>query len=893
MPVLRGHRSRRPPAEGKVLVPSAVRQGLVAALRCDGGAAGLIDAVQGLRIPAVAGVKWAPGQVGGSAASFDGTTGRYAAGAFPALNFPGNMTAMLVVNSPSLATLAVQRIACDTSSGNTRQFSLDIGRFAAAASFIWAGTAVTTTAAVLKNSTWYVLTFVRWGVSGAWTGDIYIDGLLSKRGTTATDPTATPSNFMIGASDAQSNFLNGQLETLLLWNRPLSPQEILWMSRDTTLPFRRTPPSLITYTFSSGITFDAASNSGYQTLGTSYSWNHTCAGSNRFLAVDVALLSLAGVSVSSVTYNGVNLSLVGLQTSGTGAVRTESWGLVAPATGTNSIVVTFSGSIGAGGSAGTAVSYTGVHQTSPTEAFTGATATNVGAADATVTITTVAANDWVHVAVASDDATITAGQTSRSNVTGVLGSGADEDTGPKATPGAQAMSYTNVAALATWAIAGYAIRPTAASSLAQTLTVTSGLLAWLAQTSRLTRTLSTSPGLLPWQAPAPLGRRTLLASPGLEAWQMRAPALLSRLLTTPAQELWNPPAPLGSRLLRVSPGQDAWLVSTPTTRYVLTPAPSSEAWQVASALLHRRLLVTPSLEVWQDATARMTAALLSMPAALAWLAVTPRQTRALSVTATQELWNAQTPLESVRLLVTPGRAAWLAVSPALRYVLTPPAASEVWLVATPFGSMRLAVAPSRMEWFTSSAIVGGVRVVMVSPAQMLWHPETELLLRRLLVTPGQDAWLARAGSLLQALRVSPGQIAWQGQTPAQSRRLQVQASRMAWQAALPQLLNALLILPSRMAWKPGTPILPAQQQLVVVLPAREAWVPGALVGQGPHTVIVTPAQMAWLAQQAILTQTGAPFMRRAVPVILSIQERNGILELHIETMNTPITLGFV
>lgn len=212
------------------------------------------------------------------------------------------------------------------------------------------------------------------------------------------------------------------------------------------------------------LAFDAASNSGYQSTGTSYSWSHTCTGSNRFLAVDVSLLALAGTTVSGITYNGVALSLIGTQASGTGAVRVESWGLIAPATGSNTIVVTFSGSIVAGASAGCAVSYTDVHQTTPTEAFNGATATNVGAADATVTITTVTDNDWVHGAVGTDDTAITANQTSRNNVTGTLGSGADEDTGPKTPAGAQAMSYTAVAALATWAIAGYGIRPVTAAS---------------------------------------------------------------------------------------------------------------------------------------------------------------------------------------------------------------------------------------------------------------------------------------------------------------------------------------------------------------------------------------------------------------------------------------------
>lgn len=211
------------------------------------------------------------------------------------------------------------------------------------------------------------------------------------------------------------------------------------------------------------IVFDAASNSGYQAAASSYNWNHTCTGQQRFLAVDISLLSVAGTTVTAVTYNGVALSLIGAKSSVSGADRVECWGLANPASGTNTIAVTLSASIA---SAGTAVSYTGVHQTVPTEAFNSAQATNGGSpADATVTVTTVAERAWVHAALATDDTAVTANQTSRNNVTGAAGSGANEDTGPIYPAAATAVSYTGVGALATWAIAGYAIRPEAAAGL--------------------------------------------------------------------------------------------------------------------------------------------------------------------------------------------------------------------------------------------------------------------------------------------------------------------------------------------------------------------------------------------------------------------------------------------
>lgn len=212
-----------------------------------------------------------------------------------------------------------------------------------------------------------------------------------------------------------------------------------------------------------GIAFDAASNSGEQLAQSSYSWNHTCTGANRYLKVAIGMLSLAQ-TVSGITYNGVALTFLGAQSSVSGAARIELWGLAAPTTGTNSIAVTLTGAVNSGG---VASSYTGVHQTSSTEGFNSAQATNVGAADATVDVTTVANNDWVVDGVVTDDTAITvgAGQTSRNNISGTVGSVADSDEGPKTPAGAVTMSWTNIGAAATWAIAGIALRPIAAANL--------------------------------------------------------------------------------------------------------------------------------------------------------------------------------------------------------------------------------------------------------------------------------------------------------------------------------------------------------------------------------------------------------------------------------------------
>lgn len=251
-------------------------------------------------------------------------------------------------------------------------------------------------------------------------------------------------------------------DTLTLGDADTAAAGALTATWTQTATAAEVPSIWATYTTGT-IAHDADSNSGYQAASSGYTWSHTCTGSNRYLTVGVAMLSLAQ-TVTSITYNSVAMTFLGAQNSVTGAARTELWGLVAPSTGANTISVTLSGSIA---SAGVASSYTNVHQTSPTESFNSAQATNVGAADATVDVTTVANNDWAVDMVATDDTAITvgAGQTVAGNVTGAGGSGAMSYEGPKTPAGAITMSWTNVGALATWSIGAIALRPVSAAAL--------------------------------------------------------------------------------------------------------------------------------------------------------------------------------------------------------------------------------------------------------------------------------------------------------------------------------------------------------------------------------------------------------------------------------------------
>lgn len=66
--------------------------------------------------------------------------------------------------------------------------------------------------------------------------------------------------------------------------------------------------------------------------------------------------------------------------------------------------------------------------------------------------------------------------TSRNNISGTLGSGANQDSGPKTPAGSVTTAYTGVGALKTWAIAAYGLRPTSAAALGTTITPTAGSL---------------------------------------------------------------------------------------------------------------------------------------------------------------------------------------------------------------------------------------------------------------------------------------------------------------------------------------------------------------------------------------------------------------------------------
>ncbi|HEY6021884.1 MAG TPA: hypothetical protein VIY48_19070 [Candidatus Paceibacterota bacterium] len=192
----------------------------------------------------------------------------------------------------------------------------------------------------------------------------------------------------------------------------------------------------------------------------------TTAGTNRYLFVNVLDQNS---STSSVTYGGVSMSLlVSLNSSNISAGETcYFYGLANPASGSNNLVVTYTG-------ANTIIldasSYTGAQQTTPIEASN----THSGnTASESASVTTLTDNDWL-VGFARAATTITAG----SNTSLVTNNSSRDfiDTNAAQTPaGTHSMSFTSSGPNNNTAITVAALKPFAAA-VASSLVHNLGLL---------------------------------------------------------------------------------------------------------------------------------------------------------------------------------------------------------------------------------------------------------------------------------------------------------------------------------------------------------------------------------------------------------------------------------
>jgi parallel beta-helix repeat protein len=217
------------------------------------------------------------------------------------------------------------------------------------------------------------------------------------------------------------------------------------------------------------IAFDAASSSSSAAAANTITWSHTIGGgTNRLLVVCIAreAPNLTKLGVSSITYNGVALTLVAGSVSDTGAAtlnRAELYYALdasLPSTGAYPVIINFGGAAAGGGIVVSAISLSGVKQQAAE-----AVAINTTASTTTLTtnITTLTANAWVVDVVCNSGignafAVNAANMTERMDANSTLNSGASS-TKTTTTAGVTAMSWNytgstqtahSVAAFAPW-----------------------------------------------------------------------------------------------------------------------------------------------------------------------------------------------------------------------------------------------------------------------------------------------------------------------------------------------------------------------------------------------------------------------------------------------------------
>jgi methionine-rich copper-binding protein CopC len=208
---------------------------------------------------------------------------------------------------------------------------------------------------------------------------------------------------------------------------------------------------------------------------TSSTFSHTVAvGDDRLLLVVTS--TRGDDSVSTVTYGGSGLTLA--QATGSGGStgqRVEVWYMVAPATGANDVVVTYSGSVNP--DVISAMSYTGVDQTNPIGATNGAFGVSTGPS---VSLTSTVADALIVGGVSSrggdtDPYTPGTGTTERyDTATGTHNSSDDGATGGEesaATTGSYTFDFTQSVS-DDWAIVAVEVKPTAGDVTAPTLSST-------------------------------------------------------------------------------------------------------------------------------------------------------------------------------------------------------------------------------------------------------------------------------------------------------------------------------------------------------------------------------------------------------------------------------------
>lgn len=236
-----------------------------------------------------------------------------------------------------------------------------------------------------------------------------------------------------------------------------APQFTYAMASIVAMVVLNSKEHLFNMAFAGTLAYDAASgstgNDNNVTPATTktLTWSHTTSGANRLLINPCGLRwDNIGTTISGTTYNGVSTTLIDSQQGGvfTGCIN-YMWGLIAPASGANNIVVTYnvaSGGLGDLYKLGIGVSFTGASQTTGWHNTGKATGTDLHAIKAITSATGEIVIDSLyahkHTTAGSDPVS---DQTQRQLVSQSSGGGTEQMASSTAAGGASvSMGYTSI-----------------------------------------------------------------------------------------------------------------------------------------------------------------------------------------------------------------------------------------------------------------------------------------------------------------------------------------------------------------------------------------------------------------------------------------------------------------
>jgi hypothetical protein len=218
------------------------------------------------------------------------------------------------------------------------------------------------------------------------------------------------------------------------------------------------------------IQYDSANSTALGSSATSISWQHTTGtGSGRLLLVDVDIFNRGGTptTVSSITYAGTNMNQVATDAYTTSGpeVRSYTYRLVNPVSGTNAVSVNFAAStLAVGGS----ITYSNVNQTNPVQ--TSNTSTGAGSSQSVSLTASGSENKTLYGHMSSDrqggsgySVTEDTAQTNRWAQTGYNYQGRTSEKTGGVSSGSQSMSWST-SKYVSWVAIAVLVEPSQAPS---------------------------------------------------------------------------------------------------------------------------------------------------------------------------------------------------------------------------------------------------------------------------------------------------------------------------------------------------------------------------------------------------------------------------------------------